>query len=162
MKILLCLLVILASAKECNQKKAEASTSSETNSEMSISETKQQDMNITYKANSRGFYEKIWVEGDSLKFTNDRYEKAVVSNIIPKSEKEVLLGLLNSIDLKKISQLEAPTKAHQYDGAAMATLEVSNGKSSYETNTFDHGNPPEAIKPLVEKLLSLKAMMFKN
>ncbi|TXD83733.1 hypothetical protein ESY86_08315 [Subsaximicrobium wynnwilliamsii] len=160
MKILFCFLVIFASAKECNQKKAEASA--ETKSEVLKTEAFQKDLTMTYEANTRGFYEKIWVEGDSVKFTNDRYGKVVVSNILPKNEKTTLVNLLNAVDLKTMPQLEAPSKAHQYDGAAMATLNITSEKSSYETKTFDHGNPPEAIKALVEKLLALKAKMVEE
>jgi len=153
---------MLTSVKECEQKQPNASTSAETVSEMPASEEAQSDRVITYEANTRGFYEKIWMDGNTLKFTNDRQGLEVQSKELSKTQKADISKLLNSVELKTLSQLESSSKAHQYDGAAMATVEITSGKSSYKTKTFDHGNPPGQLKPLVEKLLSLKAMMVKD
>jgi len=114
---------------------------------------------ITYEANTRGFYERIWISGNTLSFTNDRYAKAVVSNPIPVNDLEELLQLMDSLKPKILPNLEPPSKTFQYDGAAIATLKIENDSDNYQTPSFDHGNPPERIKPLVEKILDLKKSM---
>jgi len=114
---------------------------------------------ITYTANTREFYEKIWVENGQLYFTNDRVAKKVISNPIPKKDNEILSNLIQDIEIKNLSNLKPPSKAFQYDGAAIAILEVETQSDTYQTASFDHGNPPKSIKNLVEKLLSLKESM---
>ena len=121
---------------------------------------KQQNSTLTYEANTRGFYEKIWVEGDQLHFTNDRYAKAVVTNTLSKEDKEALDLLMQNINVKALADLEAPSKAFQYDGAAIASLQIETNGETYKTTSFDHGNPPQTIKDLVNKLLSIKEAMF--
>ena len=118
-------------------------------------------MNVTYEANTRGFYEKIWVKDGQLSFTNQRTAKAVMTNPISKKNMDELLGYMEDVDVKSLPELEAPSKAFQYDGAAIATLEIENEEGSFKTSAFDHGNPPEAIKALVKKLLSIKEEMAK-
>ncbi len=131
--------------------------SAEENSE----EKKLSDIILTYEANTRGFYEKIWVKHGQLSFTNDRLAKAVETHPVSKNDMKILLDYTEEIDPKSLPDLEAPSKAFQYDGAAIATLKIENSKDSYITSAFDHGNPPQAIKALVEKLLSVKEEMAK-
>ena len=131
--------------------------SAEENSE----EKKRSDIILTYEANTRGFYEKIWVKHGQLSFTNDRLAKAVETHPVSKNDMKMLSDYTEQIDPKSLPDLEAPSKAFQYDGAAIATLKIENSKDSYITSAFDHGNPPQAIKALVEKLLSVKEDMAK-
>ena len=120
------------------------------------------DVKVTYQAVSRGFSLTIMLEGDSISFSNDRDLKSLKTHAIPKEEKDTLLELINAMDESTLPGLEAPSKAHQYDGAAIATLEVANGEDSYRTVSFDHGNPPESIKAIVEKMLSIKTIIEKQ
>ncbi len=130
-------------------------------SEENEADKNQSKMNVTYEANTRGFYEKIWVKDGQLSFTNQRTAKAVMTNSISKKNRDILLGFMQDIDAKSLPELEAPSKAFQYDGAAIATLKIENEEGIFLTSAFDHGNPPQAIKPLVEKLLSIKEEMAK-
>lgn len=150
---------MLISAKECDKNKTQIAT--ETTMEMSDRNT-QENMKLTYQAVSRGFFLKIWVEGDSLSFTSDYNLKEVNTYQISQEEKEALLTLLNNIDATALPGLESPSKAHQYDGAAIATFEISKDEEIYKTSAFDHGNPSVVIKDLVEKMLSIKTMLEKQ
>lgn len=120
---------------------------------------KQEYIKITYTANTRGFYEKLWVENAQMYFTNDRVAKKVVSNPIPKNVNQTLSNMIREIKIENLPNLKLPSKAFQNDGAAIAILEVETQSGVYQTKSFDHGNPPKLIKDLVEKLLSIKESM---
>ena len=117
---------------------------------------------IIYEQMTRGFYEKIWVNSDSFAFSNDRALNETKSSVCKKEDWDVLLSFLKKLDVNSIPELEAPTKMHQYDGAAMATLTIELEGEIYKSNIFDHGYPPEPIAELVNKLLSMKKMMLKD
>ena len=109
---------------------------------------------ITYSAFSRGFYKTILFNGQSITFQNNRNDRPTIY----KCTKEDLARIdkhLKSINLKALPELESHTKAHQYDGAAGAILKIEYSGKTYETVTFDHGNPPEQISELINLILAL-------
>ena len=79
--------------------------------------------------------------------------KAIALNT---SQKNNLNEILRKISLEKLNKIAAPSEAHTYDGAAMATLKVKKGDSLLETRTFDHGNPPKQLVDLVNLMLGFK------
>ena len=119
-------------------------------------------INLTYRASTRGFFETIWIEGNVLKYTNDRDLKEISRHQLSNEQLSELIILYNDLDLKSIPSLEPPSKTHQYDAAAMATLEIIEGKNTYKTNGFDHGNSPKPIALFVDKVLSIKETMAKE
>lgn len=161
---MICMFIMLISAKECDKNKTQLA--SENSSELTTKEVSerqmQNDSKITYNAISRGYFLTIVLEGDSISFSNERELKSGTTHKISQKEKDTLVTLINELDAKTLPELEAPSKNHQFDGAAIATLEVSNGEESYRTVAFDHGNPPESIKAIVEKMLSIKTMIEKQ
>ena len=150
MKLLFSLLFLAVFSGECDQKHSNA-----VNQEQKI-------RGIIYEANTRGFYERVWIIKDSVSFSSDRELKDVLVSTCAAKDWDTLVNLVKGINLKELPELEAPTKRHQFDGAAMATLTVELGNESFKTKVFDHGNPPEAISPLVNKVLSMKEMMAKQ
>ncbi|MGK0323536.1 MAG: hypothetical protein ACJAR4_001578 [Psychroserpens sp.] len=164
MKLILYVLFVLILAKECDKNKEQLS--SHNNSEVTtteLSERKMQaGMKINYRATTRGFYLQIWIEGDSIKYTSDNTLKAISIHQIPTEEKESLMQLIDELDEKTLPGLEAPSTRHQFDGAAIATLEIAKDEDSYRTVAFDHGKPPKSIKAIVEKMLSIKTMFEKQ
>ncbi|WP_435413384.1 META domain-containing protein [Psychroserpens mesophilus] len=119
-------------------------------------------MNIAYRASTRGFFEMIWIEGNVLKYTNDRNLEAISRHMLSDEQLSELITLYNDLDLKSIPVLEPPTKTFQHDAAAMATLEITEGEMVYKSNGFDHGNPPKPIALFVNKLLSIKETVAKQ
>ena len=119
---------------------------------------KKETYTLTYKAFSRGTYKEVHFKKGSISYKNSL-------NSLPKSytcSKEDLKKLNNfvsSIDVKNISKIESPSKAHQYDGAPGAVLSITKNDNEYKTVTFDHGNPPEEIKELVNLMLSFTESM---
>lgn len=122
----------------------------------------QDKIKITYETSTRGFFEIIWISQDSISFSKDRSLKVLETSNCPKKEWNGLLQLLQNIDIKSLEKLEAPSKKFQYDGAVMATLKIESEGNDYTTNIFDHGNPPEEIKELVNKILSMKKISIKE
>lgn len=122
----------------------------------------QEDINITYEARTRGFYEKTSITKDSIIFSNDRNLKEVVGSKCKAEDWNELLALLKEIDVKSLSKLKAPTNKHQVDAAAMATLSVKINDETFKTEIFDHGYPPKPISTLVNKVLSMKEKMAKH
>jgi hypothetical protein len=162
MKLLFSLLTILMLNKECDQKKTmDATNEAATNSENSP-KIMQDDAKISYEASTRGFYEKIWVGRDSITVTADRNHKSSMSYPTPEKDWNELMTLLKDVDIEEMPNLESPTKMRHYDGAAHATLTVGKGESETQSNSFDHGHPPKAIEPVVNKVLSMKKMYEKK
>jgi len=108
-----------------------------------------------YKAVSRGFF--LFIN-----LSNDGHYLTVATHPNMKPAKQTytdeqwgkLLNELNKVNLKDIPNLEAPSKNHQFDGAAVADLKIIIDGKGYQTMSFDHGNPPQEISEIVKLLLS--------
>ena len=155
MKFLFSLFIIVTITKECNKNNDSMPTNPVDDIE-EFSETNQLQENITfeYSAISRGFYNKVTITSLAILIKKDRNSKAI-SKACSKDDWFELMSLINTINLKTISNLEAPTEARFYDGAAIAQLIITQENTSFETNSFDHGKPPVEIETLVKKILSL-------
>nr|WP_321221473.1 hypothetical protein [uncultured Psychroserpens sp.] len=165
MKLIICMLIMLISAKECDNNKAEIDSQTKTESNLSANMSQKQaqdDKVLNYRAATRGFYLEIWIEGDTIKYTSDYNLKDIHTHQIPTEEKEALMDLVNQFDEKQLPTIESPSKKHQYDGAPIATLKITIGDETYKSLGFDHGNPPKLIYPIVEKMLSIKTMIEKQ
>lgn len=118
--------------------------------------SQKQEGNLTfrYAASSRGSYTLIEVNKETVTSQFNRAEKENVQSC-SKDDWNALKTLSESIDPKSITNLEAPSKAHQYDGAAAANVTITVDGQQYSTPTFDAGNPPKEIAELVTKLNSI-------
>ena len=110
---------------------------------------------LEYTANTRGFYEKITIQDQTVSVSKNRSDnvKPVAIKISDKDWKE-LVGCFETIDLDSLATLKAPTEKRFHDGSAIANLEVMYKDKLYKTNSFDHGYPPDAIKKIVDKINS--------
>lgn len=108
---------------------------------------------LTYTANSRGFFQEISIENHHVSIKKDRKEKAVQTKISDADWKE-LLSLFKEINLEEIKDLKSPTEKRFYDGAAIASLKITYEGKVYESPSFDHGFPPSEIKKIVTKINS--------
>ena len=109
---------------------------------------------IKYDAISRGIYKSISIKDNTLFFSNDRNSKPI-SRSCSAEEIELISTYLKNIDVGNLSTLEAPSKAHQFDGAAGATMSITKDGTTYQTPTFDHGKPNKAIADLVNTLIQM-------
>ena len=109
---------------------------------------------LEYSAISRGFHKHISIAKNHLTIINNN--RSVVTNkVIDQTEYLRLLEIIRKIDIKTISELQPPSKDHQFDGAALAHLSITQKKTTYQTQSFDHGKPPSEIADLVKEMLSL-------
>lgn len=111
---------------------------------------------ISYEEMTRGYRQNIVINKDKIVVDLDKrgvehsYEKT-----ISKDEALSLGSILNEMDLKKIETYPAPSNKSRFDGAAMANLVIKKGNESYNSQTFDAGNPPLELKNLVDKIIEI-------
>lgn len=111
-------------------------------------------MSFRYSAATRGSYTLIEIDQNTIKSQFNRSEKAAVKTC-SKADWSTLQDLTDSIDIETLEKLDPPSKAHQYDGAAAASLTIIVNGEQYSTPSFDAGNPPAAIAVLVNKIFAL-------
>lgn len=120
------------------------------------SELKKESENISfeYEAHTRGGYKKVLAKQDTVYTIKSRGGEAIEKKL-SKSDWNSLLSLLSKVDAEKMKDLKAPSEKRFYDGAMIGGLKVIYKDKTYESATFDHGNPPAEIKDLVNKLLAV-------
>jgi len=129
---------------------AENNTETSTKSKTTQTET----MIFEYTAITRGNYTMVKADINTITYQLSRTSKEKTKDCTSENW-DRLTKLASNVDITKIDQLEAPSKAHQYDGAAIANLNITVGDKTYRTQSFDAGNPPEEIANIVSYILSL-------
>ncbi|WP_242203851.1 META domain-containing protein [Aestuariivivens insulae] len=112
------------------------------------------DIKIEYSASSRGFRKQIIITKETISTVNKLKGDTITKNCSP-AHWERITKALKPIEVETISALEPPSKDHQFDGAAIARLRITQNGKTYETQAFDHGNPPKTIAELVKEILSI-------
>ncbi|WP_397364355.1 META domain-containing protein [Olleya sp. R77988] len=126
-----------------------------------IAQTQDDGLYFEYSAITRGTFKMVKVDQNNIKTQLSRTAKEA-TNACSRENWDILKSLTEAIDLKALSKLEAPSKAHQYDGAAVASLTIKVKGETYQTQAFDDGNPPKEIAELVNKLLSFTTQKTKT
>lgn len=124
-------------------------------SELVNSQTKmaQDPIKIEYSALSRGSFSKIILDNKTVNIQNSRNEIPTVK-VCSDDEWNKIMTMVSNLNLKNLSSLEAPSKAHQYDGAKLGSFTITKDGETYAAPTFDAGNPHKDIAPIVEMLLT--------
>ena len=91
-----------------------------------------------------------------ISVSNSRNRDAAKTYTCSKQDWDEIATLLSKIDVTKINNLKAPSTKSYSDAAMAATLKLTMDGKEISTPSFDHGNPPDEIEALVNKLLSLK------
>ncbi|WP_299108684.1 META domain-containing protein [uncultured Winogradskyella sp.] len=117
---------------------------------------------VKYTLSSRGSYDFISISKSNILLSKDEGLQDIQKYSIEPKEWEAVNKLIEVIDAETIQDLIPPSTKHQSDGAHHASLAIIIGDIEYMTPTFDHGNPPEAIEALVNKVLSIKENTVKN
>lgn len=111
------------------------------------------DTKIEYNAYSRGFYLAVVVKDNNVLVTQKRRAEPTPAKL-SQDDLKAIADMVKDIDLEGIPDLKAPTEKRFYDGAAIATLKITRNGEVYESQAFDHGEPPAALKKLVDKLMT--------
>ena len=110
-----------------------------------------------YEAMTRGAYKKVIVKQDTVITITGRDAMPITTGL-KKGDWNELLAELAKVDLDKISELKPPSTRSHVDAALAANLKVIRKNKTYQSNGFDHGNPPAEIKELVEEILEVSAL----
>ena len=109
-------------------------------------------MIINYDAATRG--SSIKFEVTSTKVYYKDIEKTIETKTNSKFWKEITT-IVKQINLSEIENFIPPTSNRNVDAALHETLSISIDNLTYKSQTFDHGNPPDELKPIVEVLFKV-------
>ncbi len=59
---------------------------------------------------------------------------------------------INLVDLSKISSFAAPSTGHYSDQALASTIIITSNGNTYQSSSFDFGNPPKELESLYKAL----------
>jgi len=109
---------------------------------------------VEYSTSSLSGFEKIVL-------TTKRFERSSSSRVATKgglstTDRVTRDRLLLDIDLSSLGDLPVPSKRHQFDGAQVASLKITTEHQVYASPSFDHDNPPVALRPLIDFILALE------
>ncbi|AEH01023.1 META domain-containing protein [Lacinutrix sp. 5H-3-7-4] len=116
--------------------------------------TIQEDIKIEYKTQSRGSFNAIVLKNETISIQKG-HNTVAKTKAYSSKDWQTALQLIENLNLKALSNLQPPTKAHQYDGAAMANFSVTKNGDTYNVPVFDAGKPNKEIEPLVTLLLKI-------
>ncbi|QYA25051.1 hypothetical protein G3I01_05850 [Gramella sp. MT6] len=130
-------IIILFAANDCSNQDAESINS------------------ITYETFTRGSTTLYTITPEKIHLKSTGLNASENANSITNKDWKMLLEKLEDVDVSRINQLKAPSDSRASDAAPHAILSIRKNDTIYKTNSFDHGNAPETIKPLVEAILRL-------
>jgi hypothetical protein len=111
---------------------------------------------LQYDAHTRGYHLKVIISNKVATISQARTIDSPSEEIkISDSDWKELVGYFEKINLGELPNLKDPSQKRFYDGAAIASLQVIYQGKNYETAAFDHNNPPQKIKSLVDKIVSM-------
>lgn len=138
MKVYIILLILVLPTMGCAQRTAD------------ISQLK----SINYNASTRGFYLNIEINEENIIVERNRDSDTSISKQLSDEKWQQLVTLISEFDVRKLDKMASPSKKSEVDAAAIANLEVETENHLYSCS-FDHGNPPEPLKRLMEYMLTL-------
>ena len=110
-------------------------------------------MVIKYEAVTRG--SAVELEASVFQLV---YKDVEVSKVIRPTPTVFWNGIKEIVEKMNVDALEsynAPTDDRIRDAALHATLTITLGNKTYSSQTFDHGNPPKELKPLIDVLFKI-------
>ncbi len=111
------------------------------------------DMVLEYIEQTRGFYKMIRITPEMVS-SKLRYDGSVETKACDKTLWNALMNEMETVSLKEIPTLKAPSTTHRYDAKPMANLNITKGGETYSTVTFDAGDPHEKLAGLVNTILT--------
>lgn len=159
MKTLLFTLLAMVTLVSCNCQKTATNESSLAAKESTM--TASQNIPILeYEAMTRSNRKKIKIENGQIFIEEETRGKQTLNDnpnikVLSTNDLKELASLYSRIDKANLENLEAPSKAHQYDGAPIANFSIKVGEKYYRTPSFDGGNPPAEIAEIVNKMIAL-------
>ena len=110
------------------------------------------EMSIKYEAFTRGSSIEFSVTKDSITYKDNQGSKNL--NTSSKLWKE-LLELTSEFEVSKIATFIPPSDDRISDKALHANLKMVIDGKEYTSQTFDHGNPPKELVPLLSMIFKV-------
>ena len=111
-----------------------------------------EDLTLNYNAETRGSSITLDATSSEIQYSDHKGSKTIS---ITEEQWNEIIGLVSEIDVHAIQNLKAPSEGSHADRALVATLRITIGEETYESNNFDHGNPPVVLKKLIDRLFQL-------
>ncbi|MFV8225185.1 hypothetical protein [Christiangramia aquimixticola] len=110
---------------------------------------------FSYETFTRGSATVYTITPEMINIKSTGLEAGESSAKIQKKDWESLVNKAQKVNINEISRLKAPSESRASDAALHAILSVRKNDTVYKTNSFDHGNAPSEVKPLVQAILRL-------
>ncbi|WBV61892.1 hypothetical protein PFY12_07190 [Chryseobacterium camelliae] len=115
-----------------------------------LEQTKKQKLEkIELREQTRGTNKSFTLSSEALTVS---LNENITNSKITLSEWENVEKEVNHIDLSKISSFAAPTTGHYSDQALASTILITSNGSTYQSSSFDSGNPPKELASLYKIL----------
>ena len=108
---------------------------------------------ITYQALSRGFYLNVEIKGNKMTIIRER-QSLGKDYVLSNADFKEVSRLYQKVTLMELNDYKAPSEKRFYDGAAIGSLTVNYQGKIYNSQGFDHGNPPVEIAEFINKIVS--------
>lgn len=111
--------------------------------------------NLVYTAKTRGASIEFFIDNDSISAITTGYGGLNGKRALKSDDQKKLVALIHSVEVENIHILSPPSHENTLDRALTAKVQIAINGTKYESSTFDHGNPPMELKPLINKILAL-------
>ena len=95
------------------------------------------------------------IDEHKIQLTSDGTETYEKSKEITKKQWLSILDELEGVALDNLDKLDAPSDESATDRVRIASLVVLTTAETYESISFDEGNPPNVLSPLINNMLAL-------
>ena len=106
---------------------------------------------ITYQALSRGFHLNVEIKGNKMTIIRER-QSLGKDYVLSNADFKEVSRLYQKVTLMELNDYKAPSEKRFYDGAAIGSLTVNYQGKIYNSQGFDHGNPPVEIAEFINKI----------
>ena len=117
---------------------------------------------VKYQTFSKSTFDYVIISKDKILISKDKALQKIDKYSVNPKDWEALNEMIEAIDAETIKDIVPPSTSYQVDGALHATLSLIKGDVAYTSKGFDHGNPPETLMALVNKVLSIKENTLKE
>ncbi len=118
---------------------------------------------IEYTANTRGFYQKIVIQNQTISVSKNRDEKNMpTSTKLSDTDWNFLVTEFQKIKLDEMANYKGATEKRFYDGAPIGSFTIIHKEKNYSCGSFDAGTPPVEIAKFVNKVVELGNANYKK
>jgi hypothetical protein len=107
---------------------------------------------ISYEAITRGGSIEINATSELITYKDLENKKQLKP---ASSDWKNLIKLIEEINLSEMENFNPPSEDRYVDAALQATISITVDETTYNSQTFDHGNPPKELKKIIDQLFDI-------